>query len=165
MEQKNCLLSRLNVKAFTLIELLVVVLIIGILAAVALPQYQKAVEKSRMAEAVIITKKIAEAQQRFFLANGRYATFEEMDVLDIDIPHTRTVTVGGQRRLLTRDFYYTCQGGEAGEIAVGRLNQTADYWFTVQASSPNVVRCGYNSARVTALRKKLCDEYNQKGTL
>ncbi|WP_428048560.1 type IV pilin protein [Candidatus Avelusimicrobium caledoniensis] len=70
-----------NKQAFTLIELLVVVLIIGILAAVALPQYQKAVIKSRYATLKSLTKSMADAEEVYYLANGEYT--KDLDILGV----------------------------------------------------------------------------------
>lgn len=75
---------RNNKQAFTLIELLVVVLIIGILSAVALPQYQKAVEKSRATQALTVLKTFLQAQQSYYMANGNYAN--TLEDLDIELP-------------------------------------------------------------------------------
>jgi len=73
---------------FTLIELLVVVLIIGILAAVALPQYQKAVERARASEALPLLKSVYQAAQNYQLANGEWPT--KFDELAVEIPWTGT---------------------------------------------------------------------------
>ena len=83
-----------NSGGFTLIELLVVVLIIGILAAVALPQYQKAVWKARMAEAVTNISVLEKAIDRYLLEQGIPVVSEDTQLydflnekaLDVDLP-------------------------------------------------------------------------------
>ncbi len=69
---------------FTLIELLVVVLIIGILAAVALPQYTRSVDKAELARVRIMIADLLKAEQLFYLANRSYTN--NMDDLDLQWP-------------------------------------------------------------------------------
>ncbi|GBR75149.1 hypothetical protein NO1_2193 [Candidatus Termititenax aidoneus] len=65
---------------FTLIELLVVVLIIGILAAIALPQYKKAVEKARAMEALSFVRATGQAVQIYELSGNLPKNFEDLDI-------------------------------------------------------------------------------------
>ena len=154
-----------NKKAFTLIELLVVVLIIGVLSAIALPQYQKAVEKARMAEAFILLRAIRDAQIRYYLANGEYASFANMDALDITIPHSSTANYSGQARLVTKDFAYTCHGTGANEIAVAQRMPIAQrYYLSIESTDLEKIICvSYEQA--SDIQKNLCARVNASGTL
>lgn len=109
----NDVIGRKMKKGFTLTELLVVVLIIGILAAVALPQYQVAVLKSRYMQAVVTATALRRAQDIYYMANGEYAT--DITVLDVDLPGC---VADEDRRGCLADTYYCVVGStrESGSI-------------------------------------------------
>ena len=87
-------------RGFTLLELLIVVIILGILAAIAMPQYITTLEKSRSAEAVTNVGSIRMSLDRYWYQESAVTT--DLDLLDIDDPndvtnklYTYTVTDNG----------------------------------------------------------------------
>ena len=74
----------LKKKGFTLIEMLVVVLIIAVLAAIAFPQYQLAVLKSRYTQLMVMADAIRQAQDAYYLVHGKYSL--KINDLDITVP-------------------------------------------------------------------------------
>ena len=147
----------MNNKGFTLIELLVVVLIIGILAAMALPQYFKAVERSRMSEAVTLLSNIAQAQQRKYLQINKYATtYNGLDVAPKGATQDSFHTKGGTNAAPGNGFVVTLEGtaanygGANGGHAVARResSSTLQYAYTLtRFYASDLVQC---DAGVTA---------------
>lgn len=125
-------------KGFTLIELLVVVLIIGILSAVALPQYEWAVEKARAAEALAVLKTLREAQEVYYMSNGAYAY--DLTELDVDVPESKY-------------FNYVNAG-----ISVAAYHKTKPYLIAYrwQTGENDSIVCGTDSSVKLDWSKQMC---------
>ena len=117
-------------KGFTLIEILIVVLIIGILAAISVSKYQKAVAKSKGEQLKSLLSQITASLDRYFLYQGKYpSTFENLDI-SIDLPTTnglealQSVTCGAN--LIAGSY----KRGDDFEIALYTLGVNEQYMLS-----------------------------------
>ena len=113
-------------QAFTLIELLVVVLIIGILAAVALPQYEVAVLKTKYANISLLAESYFKAAQATRLATGEWPG--SFDILDVSLPGGSAETTPRSGHCGLFKEYYCClltkdAGYQAEGISCGMQNE------------------------------------------
>lgn len=158
---------------FTLIELLVVVLIIGILAAIALPQYQKAVAKARAAEAVTLASTLEKAVSIWVLEHGFGANFlggsdVRTTTLDIDFPCEPT-NAGAQDCLASSGVFYAagCWPGDSSFPAgceVTASGSIGSSWYFMYSGMDNTGnwnfhKCGYSGQA----GKAACDSLANQG--
>ncbi len=122
-----CGMTKCVVRGFTLIELLVVVLIIAILAAVALPQYQKAVNKARGSEAIQALDTLDKAIHSYYLTHGTYEGLSG-DTLDITIPQSSSLQYGSQSANRTTQF----QGCDIHQ-SPGKENEECKFSICIRA--------------------------------
>ncbi len=135
-----------NNGGFTLIELLVVDLIFGILAAVALPQYQQAVLKSRFAAMIPVVDSLAQAERLYYQENGTYTT--NLSLLDVTPPKNMPPSVS---------FSAWFNSNQTSGVIRGEYSVKIQYLRNIMGKGSRECRANQNNALAVAI----CASYGE----
>ncbi len=119
-------------KAFTLIELLTAIIIVAILAAIAIPNYFKMVERGRSAEAVTVLGALRGAQVRYYHAHQLYAD-SNMNFLDIEPANNKYFDFQAYDPGVTSFAGTSCEGALATAVRnADELTATGRYTLCIK---------------------------------
>lgn len=153
-------------KGFTLIEMLTVVLIIGIISAIAMPQYRRAMQKAQATEAISMLRVMYDSGERLAAQMGyrnfcalsqaepEIAVFERMDMFDKETIKRCTYSSTSQqsRELQCPNYIYSlnnspCSPGRHAFTATKRKNPYINLRINLNSSgNPPTYSCTGNQA-------------------